>query len=330
MKGFGLESRPSAHRDSPRLPPPRGRSASGRVLAGPLGGLVLLLLATPVLAQEWQVRPNANLELGYDDNVRTTTEAGQGSFVSRARAGLRAIRATENTNLGLAAGLGLNGFADAADLDNTSGFLGLDSAYRGERNQLRLNASFDTQSTLTSEVATTGLTQINAQRYQIGVRPSWTHLVSERASVSLGLSYTNAFYDDVGEVPLYDYWQGGMTLGGTYRLSERGGLNLNLDYSRYEAQGPTNETDNMGAQVGVDYLISETLSLAFLVGLRRTDATYAAPGAVTVTDESTGPSYRIRLSQRLASGGGFNVEAAREMVPSGSSELLDTTSLLLG
>jgi hypothetical protein len=116
-------------------------------------------------------------------------------LVSNARAAVRAVRSTENSNIGLAAGLNLNGFSEASDLDNTSGFLALDSAYRGERNQFRLNASFDTQSTLTSEEATSGLTQINKQRYQFVVRPSWTYQISERASFDLGLSYTDVIYE---------------------------------------------------------------------------------------------------------------------------------------
>lgn len=292
--------------------------------------IALALAVAPVWAQQWQIRPNANVELGYDDNVRTSEASQQGSFVTRARAGMRAIRSTESTNLAMAAGVSLNGFADAADLDNTTGLLGIDWAYDAERNRFGLNLSFDTQSTLTSELATTGLTQINKQRYQLGVRPSWSYSISERSSLSVALSYTDVIYEDVDEIPLFNYRQGNLTLGGSYRLSERAGLNVNLVYGRYDAEGVTNETENLSAQLGADYLLSETMRLAFLIGLRRTEATSTDLTGLSVTESSSGPSYRISFSKQLASGGSLSAQAVREVVPSGSAEVLDTTSLTFG
>ncbi len=89
-----------------------------------IGSVLLALTAGPAPAQQWQIRPNANLELRYDDNVRLTTEDAESSFVSNARAAVRAIRSTENSNIGLAAGLSLNDFGDASDLLAHPGFTG--------------------------------------------------------------------------------------------------------------------------------------------------------------------------------------------------------------
>lgn len=305
------------------------RSPGERVASVLLGSAFLALAAGSTAAQQWQIRPNASLELRYDDNVRLTTKDKENSFVSNARAAVRAVHSTENSNIGLAAGLRLTRYSDAMDLDNTSGFLGLDSAYTGERNRFGLNASFDTQSTLTSEAATSGLTQINKQRYRFVVRPSWTYQISERSSFDLDLSYMDVIYEDTDLTPLFDYRLGNLTLGGSYRLTERAGLNGRLDYGRYEAQQVGTEYDNVGAQLGADYLITETLSLEFLFGLRRTEAAFADPRGLRITQDSTDPIYTLNLAKRFEARGSLNLQAIRELIPSGTGEVLDTTVLSL-
>jgi hypothetical protein len=135
------------------------------------------------------------------------------------------------------------------------------------------------------------------------------------------------FYEDAGDTPLFDYRLGNLSLGAGYRLSERAGLDIRLDYGIYRADGIDNEYDNVGAQLGANYLLSEVWSIDFLFGLRRTEARFSDPFGGRVTEESTGPTYVVNLGRRFARGGGVDFQAIRELAPSGTAQVLDTTGL---
>ena len=288
----------------------------------------LLFSAAPAFAQQWQARTVANAELGYNDNVRLTEDEPESSFESSLRAAAHAVRLTENSTLDLAGGLSVNTYSETSDLDNPAAFVRADGGYRGERSQYRLGVSLDTLSTLTSEIATSGLTELNKQQYELAVTPSWGYSLTERASVDLGLQYREVFYEDAADTPLYDYRLGNLSIGGGYRLSERGGVDVRLDYGRYQADDDIDtEYGNTGVQLGANYLLTETWSVNFLFGLRRTESRLVALGGSRITQDSTGPTYALNLNKRFDRGGGLDFQAIRGLAPSGTAQVLDTTGL---
>ena len=304
------------------------RAAFRAKAAGLAAGFALLALTTGIAsAQQWQARTVANAELRYIDNVRLSVDDPESSFGSSLRAAAHAVRLTENSSLDLAAGLSSNTYSEASDLDSPAAFVQLNSSFRGERTGYRLGLSLNTQSTLTSETATTGLTQINKQQYQFAVNPGWNYRLTERASVDLGLSYTEVFYEDVNAIPLFNYRTGNLSAGGGYQLSERSGLDLRVSYGRYKADEVGTEYDNWAFQLGANYLLTEAWSVDFLFGLRRTEARFSDLSGSQVSQESTGPTYTVSLGRRFDRGGGINFRASRELVPSGNAEVLDTTAL---
>lgn len=286
--------------------------------------------ALPVRAQEWQVLPTLNVRAGYDDNVTLSADDPQRDLASNIRAGIRAQRATGNTSLGLLGGLSLNEFLDSSALSNVAAFAGADAVYSTPRSEYRLNLSLSTQSTLTSETATTGVTDTEGQQYQLSIRPGWTYRLSERSTLGISASYRHVFYEGVEDGSLSDYWSGDLSLLGRRRLTEVTGISVVASYGRYQSQDDTNESENLALQLGADYQLSETLSFDGLFGLRRTQVTALDSLGRTVTEDSTGPAFSVGLEKRLARGGGLRVRILRELTPSGAAEVLDTTSLQLG
>ena len=293
---------------------------------------MLASLAPAAPAQQWQARTTANAEIQYEDNVRLTQDdgGGQGSFVANARAAARLLRSTENSRVDLAGGLSLNSFVDESDLDNTTAFVRLDSSLRDERNQWGLGLSLDTQSTLTSEEATSGLSQVNRQRFSVRLSPSWRYALSERASLNTSLSYNEVFYDDVDDVALFNFRTGNLSAGGSYQWSERLGLQSVVSYGRFEADDIVSETENIGVQFGGNYRLTELWTLSALLGARRTESTQAGVFGEQVTQDSTGTTFDLSLGRPFARGGGFDLSAVRDLSPSGRGEVVDTTALSVG
>ncbi len=300
------------------------------ILSRLLAGLLLIVFgAGPVSAERWRIQPTASLETEYDDNVRLTAIDAQSAFSGSLAAALRGIRSSEVSDVEFSVGLAGTSYSGLSELDNNSGYVGLDLGYRLERNQFRLGARLDSESTLTSEVATTGLNQVNKQRNRLTLDGGWAYLLTDRATLDLGASYQDVSYEDVELLPLFNYRLGAVSLANQYRLTERLGLIGRLSYERYETQDTpfTNEYGNAGAQVGADYQLSETTSLSAQLGFRRTEQTLDGLDNLRVTRESSGQTYLVGFSKRFEVGGTLKLEARRDLAPSGGGELLDTTGL---
>lgn len=286
--------------------------------------------ALPAAAQQWQVRPNLSLGVDYDDNITLDPENPESGFGPTARAALRAERSTESSALGLLGGLRLNAVRENSDLSNIGAFLGGDGSYQTVRSQYRLNLSLSTQSTLTSETATTGVRDTDGQQYQLEIRPGWSYRLSERSTLGVNASYRQVFYDGVDDAALSDYRSGNLALSAGRQLTEVAGISAVVSYGRYQSQGDSTESENLALQLGADYQVSEKLSVDALFGLRRTEVTFPGFFGRSVTEDSTGPTYSLSIQKRLARGGGLSLRALRELTPSGAAEVLDTTSLRLG
>ena len=110
-------------------------------------------------------------------------------------------------------------------------------------------------------------------------------------------------------------------------MTERLGLAGRVNYGRYETQVITNEYTNVGVQVGVDYQLSETTSLSVLAGRRETKQTLDGLDGRSLSRDSAGTTYSLRFSKQFEAGGGLDLEARRELAPSGSAQVLDTSGL---
>lgn len=280
-------------------------------------------------AEQWEIRPNASFGLRYDDNVRLRVENPESSLIGRAAAGVRAMRRAEANSLGITAGIFADRYSDVSELNNVGGFLTTEAGYETDRDLVGVDVRFDSQPTLTSEEQTSGLLQVNKRRNRFIVSPSWTHLLSERASLDIDLAYMDVIYEDVQDIPLFDYRLGAASLFGSYRLTERATLNGQVRFGRYEARDVSNEYDNVDVGVGADYLVTETLSVGALLGVRSTTGTFGSFPDDSVSQDSSGPTYSLDVNKRFNGGGILNLQGVRELAPSGTGELLDTTELRL-
>lgn len=288
-----------------------------------------LWTASPVLAQPWRVEPAANVEFLYEDNIELDADNPVGSFGSSVGAAVRAVRASESSSLGLVAGVSQEWYFDADNLDNTTGLIGGEAGYRGDRSLFGLSTSFSTESTLRSEESTTGLSDINGRQYRFAIKPSWVRVLTERAITQVSLSYEEVFYEDVGESNLFDYRSGTVSLDGSYRLTTRGSIEGRLGYGRYSVPDDDSDTEAINAQVGADYLFSEALSVRLLIGLRTSESSGADSTGGGRSERATGPTYEFSVDQGFARGGGLTIKATRNLAPSGGAEVLDQTAVAI-
>ncbi|MFD2110873.1 hypothetical protein [Thiorhodococcus fuscus] len=298
-------------------------------LSFPLGLLCLPLVlgSSIVVAEQWYVEPRAILETYYDDNVRLTSRDERNTSVANVQADVKAGRRTEISDIQLGARLTSSQYFEASDLDETDGSLNALASYRLGRSSFKLNGAFDYDSTLTSEVATSGYVQVNKRRQRFYIEPTWTYQLTPRASAEMTLSYEDIAYEDVDVIPLYnyDYATAGLTF--IYALSERSQAFARATFDRYEASDVGLKSESTGLLLGASYQLSETLSASAYAGVRQTSSEVPTWLGVLKSD-SSGPLFQFELNKSFEVGS-LNFSAARSMLPSSNGELLDTTSLAL-
>lgn len=292
-----------------------------------IGACLGLAVSVTVRADQWYIEPTASLESLYDDNVRLSQINPQQSFGTIARATLQTGRRSERSGTGLSAVLSNRQYLEVSELDRTDGSLGLTTSYQIERNRFGFDANFDYDSTLTSEVDTSGLVQVNKRRSRWLLKPSWNYQLSQRATIDAVLSYEDVAYQDVEQIPLFDYRFVKTALTASYALSERTQVFVRISYDQYEAEQIENRSENIGLETGMSYLLSETTSISAFGGIHHAQVqTPTADGSEQT--ESSGPMFDLQLKKNFQTGD-IKLTAGRALVPSGSGDLLDTTSLSL-
>lgn len=279
------------------------------------------------MAQMWYLEPSVSLRGFYDDNPRLTTRDASETFGVVARVQAQAGRQTEVSDIGLRGYLSYQQYSDDQDLDALDGNFDITSSYRLQRQRLGLGLGFDQSSTQTSEEQTSGIVQVNKQRTLMRVSPSWGYSISERTTFDLGVNYTSVSYEDVEQVPLFDYVSTAASGTLSHQWTERLSLIGRLSYDGYDADTVGSDSTAYGFEAGLNYLISETWSVRALAGLRTADAQTLTQNGVIET-QSSGPLFDLELRRDLIVGG-FTIGAERSLLPSGTGTLLDTTGLRL-
>lgn len=291
--------------------------------------VLVIAISMSAAAQQWEFRPTFGVGASFDDNIRLDSAQSASGFGADIRAGASARRADDVSDLALSAELRLKQYAENSDLDNTAAVVSADWSYQTPRGEFQLDQSLTTQSTLTSELTTTGITNVNRQQYRYRLRPGWSYRLNEYTSLSLSAGYDDVFYDDVEGTGLTNYRSGSVSLSAGRRLSERLVLSLASSYGRFESQGNANKTQNIGFQLGAEYQVSERFLVSGLAGLRQTESELVDASGRRITEESSGPAFSLTARRRSARGAELRALAARELTPTGGSEVLDTTRLQL-
>ncbi|WP_157726362.1 porin family protein [Imhoffiella purpurea] len=289
--------------------------------------LSLALGSSLAHAEQWYVEPRAILQTFYDDNVRLTTRGERETAGATIQANVKSGRRTEISDIQLGGRLTSRRYFEASDLDETDASMNALASYRLGRSSFEVQGALDYDSTLTSEVSTSGYVQANKRRIRLFAQPTWTYMLTPRATLELSASYQDVSYEDVDVIPLYDYDYTTAGLTFIYALSERAQASLRATFDRYDASETDLESETRGMLLGMSYQLSETLSLSAFTGVRNSTSRYGTWLGVIETD-SSGPLFEVELKKRFEVGS-LSLSAQRSMLPSGDGQLLDTTSLSL-
>jgi hypothetical protein len=239
------------------------------------------------------------MRLRYDDNIHFTVDNEEDDLVRYLTADAAFGVRTELSDVKFTLRLDDTNYRDNSEKDNSGHLLKLDSAYKLGRSLFRMNGAYEVDSTLTSELETTGYVQEHKRRVKKSLSPSWSYNLTERASTQLGYSYTDVTYEDAELTSLSGYRYDTLYASLTYLLSELSQISVTAIASDYEADRTGMEYDTRGLRLGFVSQLSETLSTSLSVGMDRSSSELT--GAESTSDTGLTLDLSLQKSWEISS-----------------------------
>jgi hypothetical protein len=257
--------------------------------------LAMLFASSPSWAGEATINGGASAEYSHDDNIRVTPNNQIALTGLKAKGNVEMGYATSRFNSSANIELGVDRYNDVdfdsddpllgqpktSDFDSDNYDVSVSLVYAFERHKLSIIGGTSRDSTLNTQFLDTGLgglRQIDgaSDRDTNMVQPSWQWELTERQALNTVLSWQEVDF----ESPLYtnyDYISAQTTW--FYVLSERMRIQAQPLYSRYknEAAFPI-ESETLGLEAGVIWMINEKWQLDALIGGSRISTDYGGAG----------------------------------------------------
>jgi hypothetical protein len=227
---------------------------------------VALFAALSCHAAEWVLEPSIDSKASTTDNLNLTPGFRESSWWMTLSPALAFSRNTEISQVLGSVRLNVNRYPDDRQLDTEDQLLYFSSKLNDERNQFGLSGTYTRDSTLQTELQTTGIPQVRRQRTQTGIQPSWQHSLDERNAVFANYNYEKADYE--AGAGLVDYSNQQVSVGLQHLWNERTTVALIGVYSRYETDTGSQTTQSGIVNANVVYKPSERTDLSFQAGWR--------------------------------------------------------------
>ncbi|HET8709803.1 MAG TPA: hypothetical protein VFM32_00400, partial [Spongiibacteraceae bacterium] len=195
-------------------------------------GLATLLSMPVTHAADYSAGASASVDTSHNDNIRLAqnnkTSVSKYDFSPSVTFGA----ATETTKLNLNSNFDFNRY-DRSEFDSNDQTIALDLSHKLENGSINLDAAYINNSTVTSELLTSGKIGNKAERAeQYQLSPSWIYSINETNLLQLQASYlvqdyrSNAYHGYKSAVAGIDW---------VHMLSERAKLITAFSYSDYQS-----------------------------------------------------------------------------------------------
>jgi hypothetical protein len=267
------------------------------------------------MAADWSWQPAMEWRVDHQSNRLLSAaqeEASQATWLSFDAA---IIRATANTELTLRPHVELQHFNGDRALDSEDGSLQLGGRWLREYSELAASAAISRSSTLTTELAETGIVDVNTRRELRNASVSWKKYFSREMQLYTQLGFTDVGYPDAQNSGLVDYRYPNASLSLVRQLSAYTSWSLTASGSKVDAPAVFTTSRDIGLQIGMTRALSPALRVQVSAGSSETQRTNLFE---TRSDRSQ--VWDAQLSRTLEAGQ-WNLSLARSLTPNGRGVL---------
>lgn len=244
-------------------------------------GLGFALLAPHgALAAEWSLEPNAQVSMLGETNPRLMAGGSEDAQAVSAGADLSLRRATELSTLALSASASQRQYRQASALDRLDTNAALLFQARRERFDWQARATATRDTTLTSELGLSGLSENKRRHESAGASLSLNWSATERLGASVGTDVQFDMYPGE-DASLVDYRYRSAHLGGSYILGPRSALSLTAQRGELAVSGSNYESTDSALTLQYRFQPSERTSLSIAGGPSRVKGLFSTEDGET-------------------------------------------------
>ncbi|HTU65476.1 MAG TPA: hypothetical protein VMF52_05990 [Steroidobacteraceae bacterium] len=223
-----------------------------------------------VRAGEWSVTPAFSWLADHASNRGLVEDAPQSQSYG-ANVDLALARRDEDSELLLQPHYRVQRFIHDLYPDVDDAQLAARGHWLFETSSFDLRAQAAQESTLTTELAETGLVRADSDRRTLAGGIGWKFAHAETRQFGASLDYQDVDYTGAREELLTGYRYGRATLGESFTLSPRAMLTASVFGSQLRNPERDSTSDERGASLGVQYAWTERTTMSATLGLSRQD-----------------------------------------------------------
>jgi|GEM_PF-6001424 len=282
----------------------------------------------------WDVAPEMNMRVGYDDNLRLLADESDGGYKAVANIAVTAASFQKDSNLLATLGFNVNEhFSTDRDdvVDEVVPFAKIKGGYKvSRRDDVGFSLDFRRDYTSTNQVVDDdetdtdfGIVKQQNKRKRTRLSPYWKHHLNETVDLGLDYSYIDVRYDESDNTSLVDYTNHIVSSSVSMPISRKNTLKLALDVGRYDPDSGS-DRDTMDT-----YSINGTLGFS---PSEKTKYDVTLGWHQTSYDNNTGDSDEEGMLAKVSGETRRNTVIMRAVIerrlsPSGSGRLIESDKL---
>lgn len=270
---------------------------------------------------EWSLSPGMRAVTEYTDNPRLLTAGGEATSGAVGELFASASRLTERSQLSLQPRVVAARYKDDEALNNDVQTLGAQYDYRWERARWSTSANFTRDTTLTSELGSTGIVQADRDHEGISVSGGPTFMLTERLNAGMQASASNSHYRNAQGTGLVDYDYRAASIFSGFAFSEQLQLTLSARSGQLQVPDlPRADKEDAALRLGMSY---ETFSSWII------EASAGPSYLRSDFGNATGSVYKFGV-QRRAERWSLGSSLTRDLTPTGQGVLTRSDQLSVG
>ena len=252
-----------------------------KMLRPVLNGYLLIVFCVFVVdanASSFSLESEINARIIYDDNINLY-DSNVSSTIDEESSSIVVVEPKMKLNYhsggwDTAMNAGISGATYSAQIqDRINGHLDLETAYKDNRSIYSISAAYDVLSHRASDETFIGLVSERTKTQKLTLAPKYTHLLTERLSLSLDYSYSDVDYNpnELGRYLPYETQTATGVMA--YKLSQKSELSLALAAIDYTSENNISEYQLLSSKFGIAHNFSETISAKLFAGFNTRDFT---------------------------------------------------------
>lgn len=228
--------------------------------------ILLACVSGDALSVEWSVDSELSAEAAYTDNLIASGSASTEDFdtaIVHVRPMVALVAKSDNWETSLNAELKGNYYSEDV-VDDVNQLYGLDAKYQTERNVYSMGVDYRLFSNRVTESDIFGVSNEPVKRKTLALAPSYTRLITERLSLTLGYRNSDVSSDDPSVVISSESDTFSGALG--YKLTQQNQFSASYSMVDYVSDDELSEYKLHTTSIKIDHKFSKALSVDLSIG----------------------------------------------------------------